>query len=190
MSPSCRANGVVQRRFRPSHTSSQAQVPCGKSRIGMASGAGIANLDLAGVVLSGLGGIFVVWESVLAPDDIHDPRQRAWGTINTGPRLLLHIASCTMSWQMSGWEAGQPVSPGLPTPEGLRTKAPNALPWNGRQGRRGRAAAATNAILSFRATIRSRHASAVTRPLSCYATYSADCLPRRDGGTAFLGEDW
>lgn len=30
MSPSCRANGVVQRRFRPSHTSSQAQVPCGK----------------------------------------------------------------------------------------------------------------------------------------------------------------
>lgn len=133
MSPNCRANGVVQRRFRPSHTGSQAQVPCGKSRIGMASGAGIANLDLAGVVLSCLGGIFVVWESVLAPDNIHEPRQRAWGTINAGPRLLLHIASCTMSWQTSGWEAGQPVSPGLPTPEGLRTKALNALPWNGRQ---------------------------------------------------------
>ena len=91
-------------------------VRCGKSRIGMASGAGIANLDLAGVVLSWpLEASGRLGERLRSRQ--HELRQRAWGTINAGPRLLLHIASCTMSWQTSGWEASQPVPPGLPTPE-------------------------------------------------------------------------
>ena len=108
------------------------------------------------------------------------PRQREWRTINAGPRLLLHIASCTMSWQRMGSRPS--CCPWAPKSRHITTSIKHCL------GIDGRAIVALLVLLLLLLPMSSLRRNHPHFP--CICRYSvpkllchSGCLPGRDGGT-------